>query len=174
MKKYLLLASTALLFSTNAWAGEITDAGHSATVNAKVTLTDATIIDYVSDMDFGTLVLGSSFASETAVARVRSDGGGTATLDILSEDIVSHSGTPAVGVVASNEGYLVINEITCADGTATTAGCTLAEGVTIKDITYPTGGCSGCDIGATLYLQGIYQGSYNVLDVPALKVHVAY
>ena len=90
MKKYLLLAATAMLFSTNAMA----DNSVNSEVGVSISISSSCSISKTHDMDFGAVVLDNVFSSD---ATLLMEPGGTITTS--SESIVDHDDAGTVGGV---------------------------------------------------------------------------
>lgn len=77
MKKYLLLATTAMLFNTSAMAGSIDPTSGHAIINASVTVAQVCSYEVTQDMDFKNVVVGPhdkevalSMASDGTITKV--------------------------------------------------------------------------------------------------------
>jgi hypothetical protein len=111
MRKYLLLATTAMLFSTNAMAAS-TD-GNSATVNLKATIGQVCTFTNAADMDFKTIVLKPG-TGESVDFTMSSDG----TVSTSSERVITFTtaGTPGSITVHCPAGLTANASASCADG----------------------------------------------------------
>ncbi|MEE6207244.1 MAG: hypothetical protein VZR95_04230 [Alphaproteobacteria bacterium] len=117
MRKYLLLATTAMLFSTNAMAASYDDA--SATVNLKATIGQGCTFKNAADMDFKTIVLKPG-SGESVELSMSSDG----TVSTSSERVITFTtaGTPGSITVHCPTGLTANASAGCANGYSESCG----------------------------------------------------
>ena len=109
MKKYLLLASTALLFSTNAMANATWDNDHTSnTLTMTATITPG-ISGIMLDMAFGSFVLKGEYASGDQLAEFNNG-----TLTVNDERVAYHNGESS-GLIEISSGCGTISGITIAN-----------------------------------------------------------
>ena len=181
MKKYFLLAGTALLISGQAWAGSIATDKQSATVNLKATLrsVDSKILT-VTDIDFGTLVFDGTDATFTM------DNAGNITATGASVLSSPATGTPGHVEVSYSGGYPDLS-VSCADAEQSshdvqTTGCSFEFGTSGIAIfktdrtTLSTRGFSGhAYFGGSIKITDMPEsmGTYSVNE-PIIKLTLSY
>lgn len=176
MKKYLLLATTAMFMAGNAMAGSIATDGRSATIGVTAKLEEAASIIEVNDMDFKTMISGNVNISGDLV---RMDTSGTITK--ISEDIISFSEDGTKGEIQVDYFTQISGiDITCAatgvDISANTNNkCYLNENneMYIKKVTMQQGTSGWYSFGATLGLEE-NGGEQDIQNVQAIKVTLQY
>ena len=121
MRKYLLLATTAMLFAGNAMAYDIAENGQSAILNVKVNVHGSCMITEAEDFNFGNVWL----TPDASDARLSMTTDGTITKAANPEYIAKFDATGTAGSF----------KIECPDGLSATwqAGCVEGYG--------PSGNC---------------------------------
>ena len=176
MKKYLLLATTAMFMAGNAMAGSIATDGQSATIGVTAKLEILATIMSVSDMDFKTMTSDNEYISGDLV---RMDTEGIITK--ISGDITSFSDTGTRGEIGvANETLVSGVDITCAATEAdisanTDTKCYLDENdkMYIKKVTVSSLSSGSYRFGATLGLEE-NGGPQDIQGVEAIKVTLQY
>ena len=113
MKKYFLLATTALLLSTSNVMAEVDGVGTvSATINVAVNVQKAPSIEVVSDLDWGTIYVSECSGSDEAIARFSEENG----FEIGEQCSVTAYGGQKEGIIRVNNlpknGALSISDMT--------------------------------------------------------------
>ena len=170
MKKYLLLATTAMLFAGNAMAGTVAGDGQSAEMNIKAIITQKITITNVDDMNFGKVVLGD----------LDGDGGYTKLVTLGTDGTLTPEGTSQV-IGTGNAGVVTVTptdtyndvqfDFSCGEDLANSCQLMTASGSELRVINFNVlrgdGAAAGkYSIGADLYARntGNYYGSYDPSD----------
>ena len=188
MRKYLLLATTAMLFAGNAMAGSIADNNQSATINATAEIHAVAKIEAVSDLNFGKMLIDPAIPVDSVLVSMGNDGVVTTGLTdevVIVDDAGSVGGACASDSSSGNARFTV----TCANGTGNPLEgdkCALGDtgysigDVTTADFTSPTGKCEINEIKegfkANLYKsrETTYLYGDGVINEAALKVTLSY
>jgi uncharacterized protein YrrD len=185
MRKYLLLATTAMLFAGNAMAGSIADNKQSATINAIAEIHAVARIEAVSDLNFGKMLLDPTIPVDSVLVSMGDDGVVTTELTddvVIVDDAGSFGGACASDGMSGNARFTV----TCANGTGNPlegGKCALGStGYSIGDVTgvsftSPAGKCVANPISEG-FKANLYKSEetpmYGVINEAALKVTLSY
>ena len=160
MKKYLLLASTALLFSTNVWADPAPD-GQSATLTANAELVPADTIESVQNMNFGKIAIkgiedGWKVIDKDVLVAIMTPGG---VVTSQHADFITSSATaPQQGkVIFTNSAHNISISCTTAEGSVDPSNggsCRMsnASGLALRNVTMATEGKT-INLGGSLYTE---------------------
>ena len=180
MKKYFLLAGTALLISGQAWAASVSADGQSATMTVSATLANIGEIISAQDMSFGTIVVLPS-RRPTSLTKISTLDAESGEVTLYSDFAKGQIGTATRGIVnvtddleialGSSAAFL---SFTCGAGSLDGSGCQLTGGSSgtgvmyVKDFNVHAGSCGANYIGASLYANsnttnvGSYSGTITV------------
>lgn len=178
MRKYLLLATTAMLFAGNAMAGSIADNGESAILNVKVNVQGSCMITEAEDFDFGNVWL----TPDASDARLSMTTAGAITKAANPEYIAKFDSTGTAGSfkIKCPDGLSATWQADCVDGYGSSGNCYLSlesQGAGQLSIDNQGGTTSeGADetisIPSTLSLSKGAIGKN--FETPAVKVTISY
>jgi spore coat protein U-like protein len=174
MRKYLLLATTAMLFAGNAMAGSVETGGQSAILNVQVNVQGACQITEASDFNYGNVWL-TADASD-AELEMSSEGTITTSSDYIAK--FDEYGTPGSFKIECPDGVSASWNAGCAEGLDSGSGvCRLAIGDDSVYITVNEQG-SVTTSSETVYLPSKLrldkEAIGNDFDAPAVKVTLSY
>ena len=155
MKRYLLLATTAMFMAGNAMAGSIAPDGQSATIGVSVGMTAVDFISGATDIDFGTLLTDGNGEEEDLV-RMSTDGTMTKLgSHLLYVPATGTAGTLTLSSYGRSTGFAIECAFNGADISASSNNqCPLegasASGFSIKKVTI-AGSDGSYTLGATLH-----------------------
>lgn len=126
MRKYLLLATTAMLFAGNAMAASVATDGQSAILNVKVNVESPCQITEASDFNYGSVWLRPDV--QEAKLSMASNGGITKTGGNEYIAKFDETGTPGSFKVQCAEGLTATWNAGCVEGYGCSGNCCLSAG----------------------------------------------
>ena len=170
MKKYLLLATTAMLFAGNAMAGTVAGDGQSAEMNIKAIITTKITITNIDDMNFGKVVMPSLPGGDgnTKLVTLGTDGSLTPEGDAI---VIGTGNAGVVTVTPTDTSNDVQFDFSCGEDIDNYCELMSGSGSELRVINFNVSRGDGTaagkySIGADLYARndGNYHTSYDPSD----------